>query len=312
MIYDVIDGKQRLETILMFTGDLRGNKFSAKVQLPGSESAGYVDWNYLKRRKLNSIITDYRITAIEVDGNFNNIIDLFVRINSTGKALSKAEKQHAKYYNSPFLKTGAAIASKFEGYFTKNNIVSPGQVSRMKHVELVCEIMLSVYQGDVINKKAALDKVMEKDYLTSNQIKKAKERTIRSINRVRRIFPRLKETRFKQISDYYILIFLFAKYEADGFILIDRKRNKLAWDIMREFAIGVDKIREKQKRFEGANETERMYRDYLSTVLQSSDEISQRKKRLEILNGLLGSLIEKKDSQRGFSQGKKEIALAFI
>ena len=33
----------------------------------------------------------------------------------------------------------------------------------MKHIELVCELMLSIQRGDVINKKAALDRVMKTD-----------------------------------------------------------------------------------------------------------------------------------------------------
>ena len=31
----------------------------------------------------------------------------------------------------------------------------------MKHVEFMCELMLSLAQGDVLNKKTALDRVMD-------------------------------------------------------------------------------------------------------------------------------------------------------
>lgn len=307
IIYDVIDGKQRIETILMFIGELRGNRFEVKIQLPGNENVEWISWSYMKKRGLQTLITGYHLYTIEVDGGFNNIIDLFVRINSTGKALSKAEQQHAKFYNSQFLKVAAKTAKKYEDYFSKTGIVSSGQISRMKHVELICEIMLSIFHGDVLNKKAALDRVMEKDHLTYSQIKKTDQKTIKAINRIKIIFSDLKETRFRQLSDYYILTILFAKYESMGYVLTDRRRNKLAFEILKSFSAGIDKVRQKQKNLEGATESEQMFRDYLLTVTQSTDEISQRQKRLKIIDGLLSSLFERKDINRSFSPEQRRL-----
>jgi hypothetical protein len=150
IIYDVIDGKQRIESILMFMGKMRG-RYELKTQLPGSEETERLDWRRLCRRKLQLLITGYRIPAIEVDGDISDIIDIFVRINSTGKALTPQEKRRANYYNrSPFLKEADRLARRYERYFLDLRILSTGQISRMKHVELTCELMLSIHQGDVI------------------------------------------------------------------------------------------------------------------------------------------------------------------
>src|SRR5712692_9368047 len=43
LVYDVIDGKQRLESIFMFTGAMRG-RFSTRTHLPGADSVESVDW----------------------------------------------------------------------------------------------------------------------------------------------------------------------------------------------------------------------------------------------------------------------------
>lgn len=159
LVFDVIDGKQRLESVFMFTGAIRG-RFSSRTQLPGADAVEWVDWSVLKRKGLHHLITGYEIPVIEVDGETGDIINVFVRINSTGKALTRQEQRHARYYNSPFLKEAARLANRFEDYLLKNGIFSPGQISRMKHVELMCELMLSMVQGDVLNKKTALDRVM--------------------------------------------------------------------------------------------------------------------------------------------------------
>lgn len=306
IIYDVIDGKQRLESILMFIGELRGKRFSLKTQLDDNDEVSEIDWNYLKRKGKQTLITGYKLYTIEVDGDFSDIIDLFVRINSTGKALTSAEKQDAKYYNSPFLKTAASVAKKFKNYFSGFGVLSAGQISRMKHVELICEIMLSVGQNDVINKKAALDKIMSKG-LTPSHIGKLKVKTIKAINRVRILFPKLYETRFNQLSDFYCLVVLISNYEDEGLILLDKKRNKLAFDLLMNFSNGIDKVRIKQKRAENTDESEGSYREYLLTVLSSTDEITQRRKRLKILDGLLRNLFEVKDKQRIFSPEQRRV-----
>ncbi len=306
IVYDVIDGKQRLESIFLFMGVLRGNRFAVKTQLDENSENAEFDWRFLKKKSRQSLIEGYKLYTIEVDGDLSDIIDLFVRINSTGKALTSAEKQHAKYYDSPFLKKAANIAGRYREYFSKTGILSTGQISRMKHVELLCEIMLSIGSDDVINKKAALDKIMGRG-LTLSQINKQKSKVIRVINRIRSMFPKLQETRFKQLSDFYVLAILIAKYEGEGLILTNKKRNKLAWDLLKEFSNGVDRARLKQRKVQGVDETDSIYREYLLTVTAATDEISQRRKRMTIIDNLIRNVFTIKDKQRGFTKEQRRI-----
>src|ERR1700687_2400271 len=139
LVFDVIDGKQRLESIFMFMGAMRG-RFSVRMQLPDSESMEWVDWRRLVRKGLHHRITGYELPVIEVDGEIGEIIEVFVLINSTGKALTRQERRHARYYKSPFLREASRLASRFEQYMRKNGIFSAGQISRMKHIELMCEL----------------------------------------------------------------------------------------------------------------------------------------------------------------------------
>ncbi len=307
IVYDVIDGKQRIESILMFIGLVRGQRFWARVQLPGDDERDWVNWQSLCRRKKQSLITGYKLQTIEVNGDTADIIDLFVRINSTGKALTPSERRHARFYNSDFLKTAARLASRYEDYFLESSILTASQISRMKHVELISELMISVHQGGVINKKAALDRVMESNSLTATQTEKAARNTVSALNRIRRMFSNLDRTRFCQLSDFYSLVVLAAKFEAEKLILTDRRRNKLARDLLAAFSTGVDLVRELQKKAKGIKTGQELYRDYLLTVIQSTDEISQRQKRENILRGLFESLFKRKDPNRLFSQEQRRI-----
>ena len=307
IIYDVIDGKQRIESILMFTGDIPGNRYWARVHLPGEDERGWVDWAMLRRRNLQTLIKGYKLQTIEVNGDPADVIQLFVRINSTGKALTSAEKRHAKYYNSTFLKVAGRLAEQIRPLLLRNRVVSKNQIARMKHIELICELMLSVHGNDVINKKAALDRIMESGSLTDIQVQKAKNKTATAIKRTLRIFPHLKATRFHQISDFYTLVFLVAQFEGEGRILTDRRRNRLAADILAAFSTGIDQVRERQRRAQGIKAGEELYRDYLVTVLEGTDEISQRKRRANLLRSLLESLFARKDADRLFTAEQRRI-----
>jgi hypothetical protein len=103
------------------------------------------------------------------------------------------------------------------------------------------------------------------------------------------------------------LVFLIAKYEADGYILLDKKRNRLANEILVEFSKGIDVVREKQRKFKTPTLDEQMYVDYLLTVAQATDEKSQRSKRMKIIDGLFNSLFAVKDTQRIFSTEQRRI-----
>ena len=242
LVFDVIDGKQRLESIFMFMGTMRG-RFSTRTHLPGAESPESVNWNQLKRKNLQPNVTGYEIPVIEVDGSIGDIINVFVRINSTGKALTGQEKRHARYYNSPFLKAAARLATRFERYFLDNGIFSVGQLTRMKHVEFVCELMLSLVQGDVLNKKTALDRVMDTRSFDGRQLAKASRMVVSTLNRVKLMFPLLKTTRFRQVTDFYSLAVLVGKFEQERLILTDARLNRLAWDILKIFSTRVDEVR---------------------------------------------------------------------
>jgi len=307
IVYDVIDGKQRIETFLMYMVIMRGNKFSVLLQLPDSSEAKKYFWKDIVKLKKQHLINGYKLQTIEVSGDPSDIIDLFVRINSTGKALSAAEKRHAKYYNSNLLKTASRIADKFTDYFISAHILSRDQINRMKHVELICEIMISIYSGDVINKKIALDKVMDSGNLPPAQLNKLKSRTITVINHIKRVFPKLSQTRFSQLSDFYSLAVLISKFENEKLILNDKRRNRLGWDILVAFSNGVDEVRERQKKARNVRKSLELQREYLLTVIQDSDSITQRRLREKILRNLLQNLFEKKDSKRTFSMEQRRL-----
>ena len=57
----------------------------------------------------------------------------------------------------------------------------------------------------------------------------------------------------------------------------------------------------------GIKPDQEIYRDYLLTVSQMSDDVNQRRKRESMLRGIVGTLFARKDSQRGFTLEQRRI-----
>src|SRR5262249_50296969 len=142
-VYDVLDGKQRLEAIFKFSRvpPFTRDWFAIKFRFEEDEDWYWWDWKLLEKRGRTSKFLTYKIQVAEVSGELSDIVDLFVRINSTGKALTSSEKRHAKFYTSPFLKEAEKLARRNQEFFTKQQIVSQAGIDRMKDIELVSELL---------------------------------------------------------------------------------------------------------------------------------------------------------------------------
>jgi 5-methylcytosine-specific restriction endonuclease McrA len=310
MIFEVVDGKQRLETLFMFMGVIRG-MFSVSLQLQDSAQPQRVNWPLLRKKKQQSRIEEYQLQVIQVEADLSDIIELFVRINSTGNALTRQEIRSAHFYQSPFLKTAKRLATRNESYLQRIGTIGAQQARRMKHIELLSELIYSAHIEGVANKKRVLDSAMNNDSgLKGAQLQRAERATTASLNRLRRMYPDLSKTvRFHKLSDFYSLAVVIQDLERRGFVLDDRKRNRLAWDVLVTLSVGVDElaIRSRRLDFKSLSPREDLFRQYLQAVREGSDTETNRRKRHEILLGLIEPIFERKDAKRAFSPEQRRV-----
>ena len=310
LMYDVIDGKQRLESIFMFMGlgRFRRGRFEAPVQFPtaDSEPASY-NWAQLCRKGAEYHFCGYRIQTVEISGEPSDIIDVFVRINSTGKKLSSAEKRHAAYYSSPFLVKAGNLSDRFESYYRYHRILSAGAITRMKHVELTCELMASIAAGGPLNKKKALDEIIGGHSVEGAKLTNCSKEFVRIANLVGKMFPRLRETRFANAVDFYTLFLLVLELDRSKGILTNPSRNLQAERFLFWLTLGVDQVRQQQRKAVGATSDQRIFANYLMTIQGDTDSQSTRERRANLLTGLLAGLFERKDERRGFSTEQRRL-----
>ena len=300
--WDVLDGKQRLESLFYFIGAPRFGRAGFAVKWAAhDEDEREWTWQDLKRNKLAGRLESYQLQVVEVVGDLAEVIELFVRINSTGKALAGSEKRHAKYYSSRMLRTALQLATKYRDYFQNNGIVRASQMQRMKDVELVAEIMASIQKEGVINKKAAIDRALSAADEDGRVLRRVTREFVATMKAIKRIFPGLNETRFRNSSEFYSLALVVWRMIRENMVLIDRRRNERAMDLLVQLSDGVDRVRIAQRSLKGIKPGEELFGEYLTSVQRATDNSVERATRDRVLTGLLHSLFERKDEKRTFS-----------
>lgn len=309
LIYDVIDGKQRLETLFMFIGLGRFSraKFEAKLDL-GDGMLPY-GWREIQKDypDLRATFDSYKIQTVEVTGGLAQIIDLFIRINSTGKKLTTGETRKARFYTSKFLKEADALVRRYQYYFTQSGILSPMQVDRMKGTELIAELLMSINNGGPINRKIALDRAIGNESVNGNTLARLTREFVRTMGLLKKMFPELHVTRFRNMVEFYTLFLFVWEMDHERLVLNDKGRNAAAFELLRKLSTGVDELRQQLRHAVPAKAVQRLYSDYLLTVQGQTDSGSQRERRRDLLRSLLWSVFDRKDEQRLFSSEQRRI-----
>lgn len=308
-IYDVIDGKQRLETVLMFAGvgRFRREGFTARLAL-NNEKLDHWDWREIKKyaKDARYLFENYAFQTAEVSGELADIVDLFVRINSTGKRLTTGEKRHAKYFQTRFLQEAERLVHKYEKYFRGQRVLSSSQLARMKGTELVCELLMSIQQAGLINKKTALDRAMGNESINGNTLSRVVREFKETLSRVRRMFPDLKSTRFRNTAEFYSLFMLIWRMHSDGLALTDKKASRVAFELLKRLSTGVDELRDRYRLAKAAKPSP-PYSAYLLTVQGDTDSAATRQRREHVLRALIYPLYAHKDGRRGFTSEQRRI-----
>lgn len=141
--YHVVDGKQRLETIIKFAQ----NKLAIPSDFGDTDLAGK------KFKQLNieqkKLFWNYQFAVESLDSvDLAAVKEIFNRYNRTSKNLNPQELRHAKY-DGWFVKYAETEAAKPE--WSKYGISTTARARRMQDVQSISELMISVLKnGEII------------------------------------------------------------------------------------------------------------------------------------------------------------------
>ncbi|MEP2237129.1 MAG: DUF262 domain-containing protein [Maribacter sp.] len=139
--YHIVDGKQRLETILLF----------AQNKIAIDKDYGDDRLNGLRFKKIDSemkkIFWNYNVPVDFMDIEGLDINEVFDRVNRNSRNLERQELRHARY-NGWFIKEMEGEADDDE-FWELIKVTNKTKAKRMKNVQLVSELLLILVKKQI-------------------------------------------------------------------------------------------------------------------------------------------------------------------
>jgi hypothetical protein len=198
---EVVDGQQRLHTILAYVKD--GFQISPKHN---SKFGGrYFSQLDEVEAGTQETLLDYGLSVDLLTGTSDDeVLDIFSRLNSYAVTLNTQERINANHFG-PFKLLADQLAHKYYDYWLNNGILTTVQVFRMGDVALVAELLIGMIEGIKSSKqlKYYYDHY-EKEFNQST--KELESRFDRVITDIQTIFhDDMRMSEFRRVSLFYSL-----------------------------------------------------------------------------------------------------------
>ena len=288
--YDVVDGQQRIRTVLQFVGSEDDpkeeffNKFALE-KLPTTSrwyNQSFVDLSEDERRQFYGY--KFCVRYLE-NGSDDDIRDMFKRLNKNQTPLNAQELRNASY-TGPFYKLVCQLADN--EYWAENRIVTAAHIRRMKDLEFVSNLLIGVIHGPQPGSAKSVDEYyfQYEDFEDQFPNQRAvKARFENALQLVRELFPEIKDFRWGNTTDFYSLFVVLA-------------------DLLREHDVIKSKVKElRTKLIQFAKDVYRRLADenvvagedvikYVRAVEKGANDKARRASRHESLRGICESFFK--------------------
>lgn len=157
--HSIVDGQQRLSTLLQFTQ----NEFSLKKSFldENSDALEYADlqWkdlpNAAKKGLWQYVLT---VRTIPSATSIEEIRKIFSRLNETDKSLNPQELRNAKF-EGKFVENSVAVANMIDDL--QWNIFKPNDLRRMKDIEFASQLLIYHRQGIATDSPQAINRIYD-------------------------------------------------------------------------------------------------------------------------------------------------------
>lgn len=272
--YLIVDGKQRITSILEFMDD--------KFKLDKKDSPEWANLKFSElRREEKKIFYEYNfVIRLLPEMQEDEIRSIFQRLNRNVASLNSQELRQATYWGE-FITLINKIASM--DIWSKIDIFSSNDIRRMLDAEYISELVVAMLHG-LQNKKDKLDdyyKIYEEEF---NEKDKIFDEFNYVLKRIVDLIPNINETRWNKKTDFYTLFLVLYNHISD-LELID---NNVLGDKLMNFAKYIDELQDTAN----YNETQTYDENILiySKNIRASSDLGSRRKRHEALSNYLYNL----------------------
>lgn len=238
-IREVVDGQQRLRTILSYLHD------GFQISKRHNPRYGGLFFSQLDQidEEIQTNILNYELSVdLLVNMPDAEVLDVFGRLNSYAVILNEQEKINAQHFG-PFKTLADHIAHSLNEFWLENRILTEQQILRMADVTLTADLLIAMTSGIKSKKQiTSYYSNFEKDFpYDTDQLEQNFRRTIEII---RDIFcNRLRNSEFHRIHLFYTLF--TAIYHATlGIPNLPAVSTQLQPENFSKVAISLEKIDE--------------------------------------------------------------------
>ena len=277
-VYNIVDGQQRTRSVLEF--------LDGEFPLSEEYNPEYPDLNFKDLpENVRKQILNYTLYAREItDASEEQVRNLFKRMNQNVVALNSQELRHATY-SGDFIKLMEEIA---EGEFwAENKIVTPNEIRRMKDVEFISELFVSMIHG-IQDKTKELEKYYQVYEGKFEDKQKWYSNFQKIVEMISSIFPNLKETRWRNKSDFYTLFVVLNDVLKENFMPI-QKYPSIRADLLK-FS---EQINEATKKENKGKKYSKEIADYVNAVTKSTTDKDRRITRHKIISNIISKHAKK-------------------
>lgn len=274
--YRVVDGKQRLQSIIGFTS----NEFSLDSNYGDSNLDGKL-WKDIpteyKRRLWDYVLSVEYINDISDTGTVNEVFD---RVNRNQMKLNRQELRHAKF-SGWMLNTAEAEAE--EQIWKEFSISSTTRARRMHDIQFISELMLVVLEGAIrgFSQDALDDKYAEFDDPESGTIDFDQDEYREKMYDAKQLLTAVEQANqsvtkhAKSLSHFYTLW---------AFVVLNNGELK-AQDLANKYNEFMEKVINSSS--DGSTENDKNVLKYANNSTGASTDLKQRTQRLEALKAAI-------------------------
>ncbi len=293
--FGVVDGQQRLRTILQFIGieriedqeDENHNSFSLEA-LP--QTSIYRDKTFLDltpsaRKALFQYEICVRMLYTE---NQKEVEDVFKRLNKFTMPLKPQELRNATYHG-PFAMLSEQLAN--DEYWAVNRIVTPMAIRRMADIEMMSDFLIGLLHGPQGGSAKIIDGYYEQYEQYEDEFPeqgKVMRIFTKALDTIKKLFPNISEVpRWGNRADFYSLFVVF------GDLLQHYDLPSSAEKPLRERLISFAK--EVNRRLENPTaQTSKLSKLYARAIEKGSNDKARRTDRHEALTQIISPLLSEK------------------
>ena len=202
--YVVVDGQQRIGSILDFVGVNSRNPFELQGLNENSSWLGYSFSELTDEQKMAFYGHPMAVRYLQ-DAPLDEIEDLFRRLNKYLTPLNPQELRNSTY-KGPFLRLSESLAD--DPFWSENRLATPSAIRRMRDIEFVSDLLIGVINGPQAGNPKTIDDyyaIYENYDQEFPRQRECKRRFTRSLETIQDVIPDIRITRWSNKTDFYSL-----------------------------------------------------------------------------------------------------------